>query len=560
MVAALGMTAWAFTLVHDNQQTSARLALEAGRARRLQDAQGTLAVELPRLLALGTFSYPLPPTLEMQQGIAASLQTTFRRDQLLDQLATANTQVLKAMRDVERSGLRPPAEAEQAFTPLGPALRKLRAGHTPHLDAHAYQSAWTWIVDRAQREQSSGAEAAQRLAARAQESPPLIEDPRLLGAIAVVLSVSLLGATAASRVARSDLSRASEEREAERSRADRFASLFATARGFATIGDPLVLATTLTEHARRVTGADLAVLAEVVGAELVPLAALGCEPARVPVGTGLAGRAIDAAIVTSTTTTVEPLLGSTNFPFTLEVTAAPLVSAGRVVAVLVVANPDRGTRDAEREQVLSLLALCAAPALESARAHGRTLELAHIDELTGLFNKRRLGNDLPATLIDAATDHRAVSVMMIDVDHFKSYNDEYGHPAGDEALRRVAGIVRASVRERDTVYRFGGEELAVLLPATPLAEALAVAERVRAAVALDGGPAGRRGITVSIGAAETSGSVDGPALLAAADSALYAAKDAGRNQVVAAPRRDASSAGGDPGEFDTSPADARPGA
>ena len=171
--------------------------------------------------------------------------------------------------------------------------------------------------------------------------------------------------------------------------------------------------------------------------------------------------------------------------------------------------------------------------VETARQHGTTAKLALSDALTGLHNKRRLDQDLTNVVARCAREHRPVSFMMIDVDHFKRYNDTYGHPAGDAVLRRVAGIVRSCVREHDTVYRFGGEEIAVLLPSTHMSDALAVAERVRATVAIDAEPGNdpNRRITVSVGLACTV-THDAIELLQQADLALYEAKRSGRNRVV----------------------------
>jgi diguanylate cyclase (GGDEF)-like protein len=122
---------------------------------------------------------------------------------------------------------------------------------------------------------------------------------------------------------------------------------------------------------------------------------------------------------------------------------------------------------------------------------------------------------------------------MADVDHFKAYNDAHGHPAGDEALKRVADILREEIRDVDAVARYGGEEFFVLLPETTARAAAGLADRLRRRVAertLDAGA-----ITLSVGVAEFPGHGDsGEALIEAADSALYAAKRAGRDRVVVA--------------------------
>lgn len=166
--------------------------------------------------------------------------------------------------------------------------------------------------------------------------------------------------------------------------------------------------------------------------------------------------------------------------------------------------------------------------------------LSITDGLTGLVNHRFLVQRLNEEGIRANRYHHEFSVLMADVDHFKQYNDEFGHPAGDEVLRRVADILRASVRPGDTAARYGGEEFAVVMPETPAAEAFEIAEHVRARVASESFP-GKK-ITLSIGVAEFPNDADLPhAVIAAADRALYEAKNDGRNRTVQAKRKRAAS-------------------
>ena len=166
--------------------------------------------------------------------------------------------------------------------------------------------------------------------------------------------------------------------------------------------------------------------------------------------------------------------------------------------------------------------------------------LSITDGLTGLVNHRFLVQRLNEEGIRANRYHHEFSVLMADVDHFKQYNDEFGHPAGDEVLKRVADILRASVRPGDTAARYGGEEFAIVMPETPAAEAFEIAEHVRARVASESFP-GRK-VTLSIGVAEFPSDADLPhAVIAAADKALYEAKHEGRNRTVLAKRRRAAS-------------------
>jgi diguanylate cyclase (GGDEF)-like protein len=128
------------------------------------------------------------------------------------------------------------------------------------------------------------------------------------------------------------------------------------------------------------------------------------------------------------------------------------------------------------------------------------------------------------------------AVLMADVDHFKEYNDTFGHPAGDEVLKKLANILQTSAREVDCVARYGGEEFCVMLPETPGTGAKILAERICERVAAAEFP--NQKITLSIGVASLPGNGDTPdAVIAAADEALYQAKREGRNRVVQAQTR-----------------------
>jgi diguanylate cyclase (GGDEF)-like protein len=174
---------------------------------------------------------------------------------------------------------------------------------------------------------------------------------------------------------------------------------------------------------------------------------------------------------------------------------------------------------------------------ETLQKKNEELEMLSItDGLTGLVNHRFLIQKLNEEGIRASRYKHEFSVLMADVDHFKQYNDEFGHPAGDEVLRRVADIIRGSVRPGDTAARYGGEEYAIVMPETPGTEAFEIAEHIRARVASEAFP-GRK-ITLSIGVAEFPSDADLPhAVIASADKALYEAKRDGRNKTVAANRK-----------------------
>ena len=123
---------------------------------------------------------------------------------------------------------------------------------------------------------------------------------------------------------------------------------------------------------------------------------------------------------------------------------------------------------------------------------------------------------------------RPVSAILLDVDHFKQFNDEFGHPAGDEVLKTVAKILRANTRPTDLVARYGGEEFVVVLPETEISDALAMAERIRRSIEREPWP--QRNITASFGVVDISPRIRNERdLIARADEALYRAKAAGRN-------------------------------
>jgi len=168
---------------------------------------------------------------------------------------------------------------------------------------------------------------------------------------------------------------------------------------------------------------------------------------------------------------------------------------------------------------------------ETLRRKNEELErLSVTDGLTGLYNRRRL---MEAVNDEARRSQRlkhTFALLMVDVDHFKKYNDSFGHPAGDTVLARVAAILREATREVDHVARYGGEEFLVMLPETGMPEALDISERIRARIGEEVFH-GRR-MTVSIGVAEFPLHGDTPEqVIAAADEALYEAKREGRDRV-----------------------------
>ncbi len=162
-------------------------------------------------------------------------------------------------------------------------------------------------------------------------------------------------------------------------------------------------------------------------------------------------------------------------------------------------------------------------------------QMSRTDVLTGLYNRRHLDEELTRKHSEARRHAEPLCILLLDIDHFKRVNDVYGHPAGDLVLSAFADRLRAQLRAEDIAGRWGGEEFLVILPRTPLAGALEVADRIRAATAASPVTAGdsQISVTVSGGCALGPGdSVD--ATIHLADTCLYRAKDAGRNQIASA--------------------------
>ena len=185
-------------------------------------------------------------------------------------------------------------------------------------------------------------------------------------------------------------------------------------------------------------------------------------------------------------------------------------------------------------RLLEAIAAHASVALGNARKYEDTLRLSQIDALTGLANHGYFYKTLDREIERSRRYERGLSLVMLDIDYFKQYNDRHGHRAGDQALVAVARIIGDRSRAHDIVARYGGEEFSVLCRDSLEADALVLAERLRAAVAAseflwDGKVIP---VTVSIGAAGRSDRRSAPSeVITFADRALYSAKKAGRNTV-----------------------------
>jgi len=176
--------------------------------------------------------------------------------------------------------------------------------------------------------------------------------------------------------------------------------------------------------------------------------------------------------------------------------------------------------------------------LELLQANRKLEQLATTDPLTGIANRRKMTEQIAQELERARRFHHPLSLLMIDIDHFKRINDTYGHEVGDQAIIQTATLLTASLRAVDMVARFGGEEFVLLMPETHIAVAVHAAERLRARAAelrvrTEFGVEVELTISIGVAAADPHGTPDTPSsLLVRSDKALYRAKKEGRNRVV----------------------------
>jgi diguanylate cyclase (GGDEF)-like protein len=212
----------------------------------------------------------------------------------------------------------------------------------------------------------------------------------------------------------------------------------------------------------------------------------------------------------------------------------PILMSGRRIGVLNLTDKIDGTSYDERDlEVLQMLAPQIALALDHtsiSRRAGELEQLSITDSLTGLVNKRYLKERLVEEISRSQRHGYPMSFVMVDVDFFKSYNDNFGHVEGDKALQLVGQCLKATLRGADVAARYGGEEFSILLPQTTLKEAVTISERIRQRVEKTEFP--NRKVTISIGIAAFSANLqDATEIIEAADKALYQAKAKGRNNV-----------------------------
>ena len=223
--------------------------------------------------------------------------------------------------------------------------------------------------------------------------------------------------------------------------------------------------------------------------------------------------------------------------------AIPLIVGARVVGVLEARHPEARVVTKDVLEIVEMLATHAATAIESARLHEVIEERSQVDALTRLLNRRRLEEDLEAECKRCARYGRPLAFVMLDVDHFKAFNDSHGHPKADTALQAVAEVIAGCARTTDTAYRYGGEEFCILLRETSAEDAMHFAERLRERIEQRFESGALTGITASFGVADFTAETSTPrALVEAADAAMYESKHAGRNRTTLSSRPPAATA------------------
>jgi len=265
---------------------------------------------------------------------------------------------------------------------------------------------------------------------------------------------------------------------------------------------------------------------------------VGTEREEIPAG-GVTDRTVSAGEILSVSDTE-------NSPFPINPTVlgegirslvfVPLKVQSRVAGILSLYDFVPRQFDQERLKLLDILASFAAMAIDNAQLHARTRLMAITDALTGLYNRRYFQQMFSRELNRAIRYGKPLSLIMLDVDDFKKFNDTYGHPHGDKVLGTMGDILLEALRGTDFAFRYGGEEFIVLLPETDFSSALHVAERLRESVEQKSAAELRgivpHGVTASVGV--VSYPRDGETrdeLLMSVDELLYQAKEYGKNRV-----------------------------
>jgi diguanylate cyclase (GGDEF)-like protein len=328
-------------------------------------------------------------------------------------------------------------------------------------------------------------------------------------------------------------------------RNDQFAALYNVV---AEVTDSLSMryvVNTAVQEARKLVGADYVALRLLHDDMLQIAGGLGDDEVNVggladlPLGVGIVGRAAKRGkTLRLNEAAYASMADQEKITHVESGIVVPLIVGARVLGTLGCWSRHAFAFDADDERILELMASQVATAVAAADLHQATAQSASHDALTGLPNRRQLVEDEQYFGQLIARNER-LAVLMFDIDHFKNFNDDFGHRVGDVTLQKVAEVLRQSLRDGDRIYRYGGEEFLVVLPGVDAQEALSLADRFRKAVektpltGTDLEPVGP--VTISAGVA--LGPDHGTAfedLVAAADQALYLSKEAGRNRVTLA--------------------------
>jgi diguanylate cyclase (GGDEF)-like protein len=331
------------------------------------------------------------------------------------------------------------------------------------------------------------------------------------------------------------VSRARRQAIAAEEARDGMATAAEVAHELGRLSDSAEARTAICRAAVRVTAADGVALWEPAtdGTGLVLAATSGIEPEQRTLP--FVGKPASATLAFSSGDVVFPAAGRETLERAPEFLGATIAPAAGIwqpvvrdtvpVAVLAFYWRDaHATAQDAPAALTSLLAGEAAATLERVALLARLEAMARTDDLTGLPNRRAWQEELPREVSRARRAENHLCVAMLDLDHFKRFNDERGHQAGDRFLKQAAGAWGAALRETDLLARYGGEEFALALPDCPPEKALRVIERIRAVT-----PGGE---TLSAGVAFWNGSESADDLLGRADAALYEAKARGRNQAI----------------------------
>jgi diguanylate cyclase (GGDEF)-like protein len=214
----------------------------------------------------------------------------------------------------------------------------------------------------------------------------------------------------------------------------------------------------------------------------------------------------------------------------------PMTAHGKTIGILAAESPLAGAFTAKDERMLSVVARSAAMALDNAMLHRKMEEMTITDELTGIYNYRYFSEKLKEEQRRASRYNMPLSLIMLDIDWFKRFNDTYGHEVGNIVLSGITGVVKKCIRDVDIFCRYGGEEFVVILPQTPKVEVARIGERIRQQIeaATFGGGDNIPELKVTVSVGVTSYPENGKShdeILSIADQALYRAKGAGKNLV-----------------------------